>query len=60
MFIAFMLHLLVIGYIQGDISRHSPDIPGGFDARIAPLNELGNGKSPSPRAKGRPGEDAGL
>jgi hypothetical protein len=33
------------------LNRHSPD-PGGFEARIAPLNGLGNRKSRSLRAKG--------
>jgi hypothetical protein len=32
------------------LSQHSPG-SGTFGTRIAPLNNLGNGNSPSPRAK---------
>jgi hypothetical protein len=32
------------------LSQHSPG-SGTFGTRIAPLNDLGNGNSPSPRAK---------
>ena len=39
------------GYTLAMLSRHSPDC-GVFEARIALLTGLGNGKSPSPRANG--------
>jgi hypothetical protein len=40
------------GTRAGDIQSDIRQIPGHFEARIAFLTGLGNGKSPSPRAKG--------